>query len=96
MKANTVKIVRSLLLLALALSGGALFAQTIPVNPRIGKISPEECGMSVYPLDTAAAAVVLYEEHAVRMHAEDYPQFRDLVKSVNKAYESTLVLKKNP
>lgn len=67
MKANTVKIVRSLLLLALALSGGALFAQTIPVNPRIGKISPEECEMSVYPLDTAAAAVVLYEEHAVRI-----------------------------
>lgn len=31
-----------------------------------------------------------------RMPASGYPEYRELVKSVNKAYESALVLKKNP
>lgn len=47
-------------------------------------------------LDSAIVVVSEVRMRAGRMHAEDYPQFRDLVKSVNKAYESTLVLKKNP
>ena len=31
-----------------------------------------------------------------RMPAADYPEYRELAKAVNKAYESSLVLKKNP
>lgn len=42
-----------------------LSAQSIPVNPRFGKVSAEECALSVYPADTSAAALVLWEEHAV-------------------------------
>ena len=50
------------LLLPLCLS-----AQTIPVNTKPGKVSAEECSMTTYPLDTAAAALILYEQHDVRI-----------------------------
>ena len=44
-----------------------LSAQSIPVNPKLGKVSAEECRMTTYPLDTTASALVLYEEHEVRI-----------------------------
>ena len=37
------------------------FSQTIPVDTRFGKVSREEIELSVYPADTSASALILYE-----------------------------------
>lgn len=42
-------------------------AQLIPVDPRFGKVSRDECLMTAYPADTSAAALVLCEQHTVRI-----------------------------
>lgn len=56
-----------LLFCALLLSSGMLHAQTIPVDTRTGKVSEAECAMTTYQLDTAATALVLYEDHSLKI-----------------------------
>lgn len=53
--------------LLLVLCIGPAMAQSVPVDPRFGKVSNEECAMTVYPADTSAAALVLWEQHSVRI-----------------------------
>lgn len=43
-------------------------AQTIPVNKRFGKVSREELELSSYDLDTAATALILYENKWTAIH----------------------------
>lgn len=45
----------------LLFSSAASFSQSIPVTPKLGKVSVEECAMTTYPKDTSAAVVVLWE-----------------------------------
>jgi hypothetical protein len=53
---------RILIFIALVLMTGVYAsAQSIAINKRFGKVSKEELEMTVYPLDTAATAVFLYE-----------------------------------
>ena len=42
-------------------------AQSISIDPRFGKVSEEECAMTVFPRDTAATALVLNEEHTLKI-----------------------------
>ncbi|MBO7547445.1 MAG: DUF3857 domain-containing protein [Bacteroidales bacterium] len=51
----------------LLLFSGVMHAQTIPVDSRSGKVSEAECALTTYPLDTAAAALVLFEDHALKI-----------------------------
>lgn len=53
--------------IVLLLSSGVMHAQTIPIDPRSGKVSEAECAMTTYPLDTAAAALVLFEDHTLKI-----------------------------
>ena len=46
-------------------------AQSIPVDSRFGKVSVKECEMSVYPADTSAAALVLCEQHTVKIDFDE-------------------------
>ena len=52
------------LLAALALSFLST-AQTIPVNPKFGKVSDAEVDLAVYEPDTSAVAVMLYREYTM-------------------------------
>lgn len=56
-----------LLICTMLLSSGMMHAQTIPVDTRSGKVSAAECSMTTYQLDTAAAALVLYEDHSLKI-----------------------------
>lgn len=51
----------------LLLFSGVMHAQTIPVDSRSGKVSEAECALTTYPLDTAAAALVLFEDHTLKI-----------------------------
>lgn len=42
-------------------------AQTIPVNPKFGKVSDAEIDLTVYEPDTAAVAVMLYREYTMEL-----------------------------
>lgn len=46
---------------------GSLHAQSIPVNTKMGKVSVEECAMDSFPPDTSASALVLYEDHSLKI-----------------------------
>ena len=52
---------------AVFLFPAVLFSQSIPVNTKPGRVSAEECGLAVYPSDTAAVALVLCEQHEVKI-----------------------------
>ncbi len=51
----------------LLLFSGVVHAQTIPIDSRSGKVSEAECALTTYPLDTAAAALVLFEDHTLKI-----------------------------
>ncbi len=53
--------------IVLLFSSGVMHAQTIPVDTRSGRVSEAECAMTTYPLDTAAAALVLFEDHTLKI-----------------------------
>ena len=49
------------------LLSGVMHAQTIPIDSRSGRVSEAECALTTYPLDTAAAALVLFEDHTLKI-----------------------------
>ena len=52
-------------ILAMILISADVFAQTIEINKRFGKVSKEEVEMKEYPADTSASAIMLYENTLV-------------------------------
>lgn len=52
---------RLFILLLLQTAALSLAAQSIPINPKRGHVSKEEVALTTYPLDTAAAALILHE-----------------------------------
>ncbi len=52
------------------LLSGVMHAQTIPIDSRSGRVSEAECALTTYPLDTAAAALVLFEDHTLKIDFE--------------------------
>ena len=58
MRSKNISLIISILSLFV---GTTAFSQSIPVTTKLGKVSLEECAMSVYPKDTSAAVVVLWE-----------------------------------
>ena len=67
------------------------FAQQIPVDRKFGKISDAEIDLTTYPLDTSAAALVLFSEDEVTLSLE-----LDLsMRMVHKTHERIKVLKES-
>ena len=61
---------RLAILLLLQAAALTLSAQSIPVNPKPGRVSDEEVAMTAYPLDTTAAALILYQNTDSRFDLE--------------------------
>lgn len=51
----------------LVFCAGPMYAQSIPIDTRVGKVSVAECAMTDYPQDTSAAILLLYEDHTVQI-----------------------------
>ena len=66
-------------------------AQSVPVNPKPGKVSDEEVAMTIYQRDTTAEAVVLADNTEVLIKTTDY---LELSKEIQ-VYERIKVLKED-
>ncbi len=77
----------------LLLCGAFLWAvaQTVPVDPKQGKVSDDEVAMTVYPLDTTAASVVLAAREEVQITTTDLLEMTNN----HRVYERIKILKEN-
>ncbi len=62
----------SIILIVMVAGCLKLAAQSIPVDPKPGKVSLEEVALTAYPLDTTARAVMLVEKNEVEVRTSEY------------------------